>query len=77
MHRKMRGSGRGGLQAMQDVATTPEVSQPLWISITSELFQEVSGLRALKTGIVRAWRQSKHCDVTLVASDKLEVAAHR
>ena len=27
MHRKMRGVGRGGLQAMQDVAVTPEVSK--------------------------------------------------
>ena len=61
---------------MQDVAATPEVSKSQAISFI-QLLQEVSGLRALKTGIVRAWRQTKHCDVTLVASDKLEVAAHR
>ena len=77
MHFKMRGVGRGDLGAMQDIAVTPEVRYfGIFFSLTKNL-QEVSGLRAFKTGIVRAWRQSKYCDVTFVASDQVEVPGHR
>ena len=54
-----RKMGPRGLAAAQDSTISPG---------------EVAGLRALKTSIVRAWRQGNYTDVTLTAKDGEQVS---